>query len=120
MNRETPGRPRIPGRMAWASLKVCHASAKDVADKDVYPGPHGLGLIEGVNVRHLIAKRLSRIPGRMAWASLKGGGRPRADPRCLQEYPGPHGLGLIEGPLKVSCVMLRVIKVSRAAWPGPH
>ena len=61
----------IPGRMAWASLKVAHGHSREGHDRAGYPGPHGLGLIEGVEdpeSRHWIHPG---IPGRMAWASLK-------------------------------------------------
>ena len=40
---------------------------------DVYPGPHGLGLIEGCCPDATSGPNSGTgIPGRMAWASLKG------------------------------------------------
>ena len=60
----------------------------------MYPGPHGLGLIEGPPLRGPAGHQRSRIPGRMAWASLKVGDLPFR-PKSL-------------------------LGVSRAAWPGPH
>ena len=84
---------RIPGRMAWASLKVAVQDRHDGLDLE-YPGPHGLGLIEGNNSPRMHVALVTRIPGRMAWASLK-------------EVDGDFA-----GEYKVS--------VSRAAWPGPH
>ena len=59
----------------------------------LYPGPHGLGLIEAWT-RPGFPPSLYGIPGRMAWASLKP----------VWEVRDLSGINT----------------VSRAAWPGPH
>ena len=61
-----------------------------------YPGPHGLGLIEGPPASRTPGAAWTGIPGRMAWASLKVGAY-LAGIGASGAYPGPHGLGLIEG-----------------------
>ena len=84
----------IPGRMAWASLKL-DSRPQITGHVALYPGPHGLGLIEALDEPRYVAPSPAGIPGRMAWASLKrGDGIARQGYELM--YPGPHGLGLIE------------------------
>ena len=84
----------IPGRMAWASLKLGEPDY-DPSSLHEYPGPHGLGLIEAPSINPANSPVRAGIPGRMAWASLKLTVQDRHDGLDLK-YPGPHGLGLIE------------------------
>ena len=72
--------------MAWASLKVHFDSNSDQFNA-AYPGPHGLGLIEGVQDAAILPSGSPCIPGRMAWASLKD--RHRAAPVAgIRSIPG--------------------------------
>ena len=81
--------------MAWASLKGTPFFPRGSPGRR-YPGPHGLGLIEGGPQKGVRSVSTTCIPGRMAWASLKGVCEFISQPLELV-YPGPHGLGLIEG-----------------------
>ena len=69
-NRHQTRRSGIPGRMAWASLKLWITPITSPTDT-WYPGPHGLGLIEAGQQCRQPASQPPSIPGRMAWASLK-------------------------------------------------
>ena len=80
--------------MAWASLK----EPKEPLGSGLaveYPGPHGLGLIEG-SFHSALAARSELYPGPHGLGLIEGSAQP-SDWRDRVPYPGPHGLGLIEG-----------------------